>query len=117
MKPREIFITIAIVIIALTFGISLFWKPVLWLFVITSPLILVGISDIFNKKNAIKNNFPVIGHLRYVLESFRQKIHQYFVETDIEGTTIHREFRSLTYQRAKKLRIQLLLVLKEMYMK
>jgi hypothetical protein len=71
MKPREIFITIAIVIIALTFGISLFWKPVLWLFVITSPLILVGISDIFNKKNAIKNNFPVIGHLRYVLESFR----------------------------------------------
>ena len=101
MKPREIFITIAIVIIALTQGISLLWKPILWSFIITGPLILVGINDIFNKKNAIKNNFPVIGHLRYLLESFRPEIQQYFVETDIEGTPINREFRSLIYQRAK----------------
>lgn len=101
MKPREIFITTSVIVLLITILISPFWKPILWSFIITLPLIWVGIMDIFNKKNTIKNNFPVIGHLRYMLETFRPEIQQYFVETDIEGTPINREFRSLIYQRAK----------------
>lgn len=101
MKPREIFIIAAAIIVVLTIIISQFWQSVLWSLLITGPLILVGMGDILNKKNAIKNNFPVIGHLRYLLESFRPEIQQYFVETDIEGRPINREFRSLIYQRAK----------------
>jgi glutamate synthase domain-containing protein 2 len=101
MKPKEIFFAIATSIIIITFSISIVWKPILWTLIITVPLILLGISDVFNKKHAIKNNFPVIGHLRYLLESFRPEIQQYFVETETEGMPINRMFRSLIYQRAK----------------
>lgn len=102
MKPREIFISLAASVATTTIIVSQFYQPILWTLIITLPLILVGIMDILNKKNTIKNNFPVIGHLRYLLETFRPEIQQYFVETDIEGTPINREFRSLIYQRAKK---------------
>lgn len=101
MKPREIFITIAAFTL-LTIGVvSVFWKPVLWSLIVFAPLLMLGIYDISQKKHAIKNNFPVIGRLRYVLESFRPEIQQYFVETDTEGTPINRVFRSLIYSRAK----------------
>lgn len=101
MKPREIFITTAIIILLSIAGISLFWKPMLWSLVFFIPVIGVGMSDILQKKQAIKNNFPVIGHFRYLLEKFRPEIMQYFVETDTEGMPINRMFRSLIYQRAK----------------
>ncbi|MFD2917229.1 FMN-binding glutamate synthase family protein [Psychroserpens luteus] len=101
MKPREIFIALATFIL-LTIGVvSLFWKSILWSLIVFAPLLIIGIYDITQKKHAIKNNFPVIGRLRYLLESFRPEIQQYFVETDTEGTPINRMFRSLIYSRAK----------------
>jgi glutamate synthase domain-containing protein 2 len=101
MKPREIFITTAIILTISIGVISMFWKPILWSLLFVIPIILLGIMDIIQNQQAIKNNFPVIGHLRYLLESFRPEIQQYFVETDTEGTPINREFRSLIYSRAK----------------
>lgn len=101
MKPREIFIVISISVLIAVAVIALFWKPVLWSLLLFGPIILLGIADILQKKQTIKNNFPVIGHFRYLLESFRPEIMQYFVETDTEGTPINREFRSLIYRRAK----------------
>ena len=101
MKPREIFITTTTIIL-ITIGIvSILWKPILWSLIFFLPVTLIGIFDIFQKKHAIKRNFPVIGHFRYLLESFRPEIQQYFVETDTEGTPINRIFRSLIYSRAK----------------
>jgi len=101
MKPREIFITTAVILLLTIVFISNFWSPFIWSLLLVIPIILVGISDIFQKKHTIKNNFPVIGHFRYLLESFRPEIQQYFVETDIEGTPVNRMFRSLIYSRAK----------------
>lgn len=101
MKPREIFITTIAIILIFISIISIFWKPILWSLLFFVPIIMIGISDIIQKKQTIKNNFPVIGHFRYVLEKFRPEIQQYFVETDTEGTPINRMFRSLIYSRAK----------------
>ncbi|MCD6176957.1 MAG: FMN-binding glutamate synthase family protein, partial [Candidatus Cloacimonetes bacterium] len=53
-------------------------------------------------KHAIRRNFPVIGRMRYLLEAIRPEIMQYFVETDTEGRPINRIFRTLVYQRSKK---------------
>jgi len=101
MKPRELFLTISILVL-LTIGIiSVFWSPILWSLIVLLPLFLLGLKDIFQKKHAIKNNFPLLGRLRYLLESFRPEIQQYFVETETEGTPISRMFRSLIYSRAK----------------
>jgi len=102
MKVREAFITISIIILVTIALISLVWKPVLWSLIFFGPLILLGISDILQKKHTIKNNFPIIGHGRYLLEKIRPEIMQYFVETDTEGAPISRMFRTLIYQRAKR---------------
>lgn len=103
MKPRQIFIFTSILILAVIAAIYfLLWKPVLWLLLIFAPLILLGYADLFQKRHAIMRNFPVIGHLRYLFEFFRPEIMQYFVETDTEGRPINRIFRTLIYERSKK---------------
>lgn len=103
MKPRQIFILLSI-LIPLLIGVLYFtiWKPAIWFLLLFGPLILVGLYDMFQKKHAIKRNFPLIGNLRFILEFFRPEIMQYFVETDTEGRPINRIYRSLVYERAKK---------------
>jgi len=99
---RKIFLLASLIIVIAIIGLSFFWENSWWLFVLFGPIILIGIRDLFQKKHTIKRNFPIIGNFRYMLELVRPEIMQYFVETDIEGTPINRMFRSLIYQRAKK---------------
>ncbi len=101
MKVREFFILISVLVTLSIVAISFFWQPILWLFILVAPLILMGIFDVFQKSHTIRRNFPVIGRFRYVLESIRPEIMQYFVETDTEGRPINRILRSLVYRRAK----------------
>lgn len=102
MNVRQLFIIISVIVTLLIFGVSNYFPWVLWSFIIVAPLILLGISDILQKKHTIKRNFPVIGQLRYLLEKIRPEIMQYFVETDTEGRPINRMFRTIIYQRSKK---------------
>lgn len=102
MKVREQFIIISIITIIVIIAISQFWNPILWSFILIGPLILMGIYDIIQTKHTIRRNFPLLGRFRYVLESIRPEIMQYFVETDTQGRPLNRIFRSLVYQRAKK---------------
>lgn len=78
------------------------WKAGLWNLVVTLPLVLLGIRDILQPRHAIKSNFPILGHFRYLLESIRPEINQYFIESNIDGKPFSREDRSIVYQRAKK---------------
>ena len=78
------------------------WKPILWLFVLLGPIILLGIYDMIQKPHAIMRNFPILGRGRYVLEYWRPKLYQYFIESDTSGTPISRIHRSIVYQRAKE---------------
>ena len=102
MKVRTTFIILSILVLAIIAIIATFYKPILWSLIPIGPLVILGYSDILQKKQTIKRNFPVLGHFRYMLEAIRPEIMQYFVETDTEGTPINRQFRSLIYQRAKK---------------
>lgn len=102
MNARQLFIILSVLFTVLIVGLSIFNATVLWSFLLVGPLIIVGYSDIFQKKHTIKRNFPVIGQIRYLLEKIRPEIMQYFVETDTEGRPINRIFRSIIYQRAKK---------------
>lgn len=60
-----------------------------------------GLSDISQTQHTVLRNFPVLGHARYLLESIRPEIRQYFIETDNDANPISRAKRSLVYQRAK----------------
>ncbi|MCK5677525.1 MAG: FMN-binding glutamate synthase family protein, partial [Flavobacteriaceae bacterium] len=102
MKVREKFIILSIVLIVVTVTIAQVWTPIWWSFIVIGPLILMGIIDMIQKKHAIRRNFPVLGRMRYLLEAIRPEIMQYFVETDTQGRPINRIFRTLVYQRSKK---------------
>lgn len=62
----------------------------------------MGVKDMLQHKQSIKRNFPLVGRLRYMLEKIRPEIYQYFIESDIDGTPITRNDRSVIYQRAKQ---------------
>jgi len=64
-------------------------------------LVGVGLYDVVQSKRSILRNYPVIGHLRFMLEYVRPEIRQYFLENDNEATPFSRSQRSLVYQRAK----------------
>jgi len=98
---RRIFIVAAIVGIALAALCTWLWPNgyVAWLPV--APLVLLGVLDMVQEHHAIRRNFPVIGRLRYFFEAIRPEMHQYFIESDTNGTPFSREERSLVYQRAK----------------
>jgi len=101
MKIREKFILLSLFLTLFIVILAQYWSSAWWFFIVIGPLILMGIFDIIQKKHAIRRNFPVIGRLRYLLESIRPEIMQYFVETDTEGRPLNRIFRTLVYQRAK----------------
>lgn len=103
MKLREKFIVLSIIILLAIAGIYTIWKPIIWSLIVLGPIILIGYVDIFQTKHTIRKNFPVLGNFRYMLEAIRPEIMQYFVETDTEGRPINRLFRTLIYQRAKKI--------------
>jgi glutamate synthase domain-containing protein 2 len=66
-------------------------------------LFLVGLGwrDVRQTRHSVLRNYPVIGHLRFLLEFVRIEIRQYFIEADNEATPFSRVQRSLVYQRAK----------------
>ena len=99
---RYVFYKFILVFLVLEILFFFFWTPGLWSLILVTPLGLIGFIDVFNKKKAIRRNFPIFGNLRYLLESIRPEIMQYFVETDTEGRPINRINRSLVYRRAKK---------------
>ncbi len=101
MKNRFLFFS-ALVIIGLAL-LGVWWKPLNWLFLIILPVVAIGVYDLFQTKHTILRNFPVIGHMRYMLESLRPEIHQYFIETDTGGKPFDRLVRSQIYRRAKML--------------
>lgn len=64
---------------------------------------LVAFRDIFiQKAHTISHNFPVVGHLRYWLESIGPEMRQYFVANNREELPFNRIERGWIYASAKK---------------
>ena len=98
---RNVFIAASAATLALVAAIATVWPPVFWSLLIIGPLILRGIADMVQTRQAVRRNFPVIGHGRYLLEQIRPEINQYFVESNYDGRPFSRNDRSVVYQRAK----------------
>lgn len=80
-------------------------SPHLWLAWVGVAVFAVlsgtGVHDLRQTRHAILRNYPVIGHLRFLLEYIRPEMRQYFIESDSEAAPFSRAQRSLVYQRAK----------------
>lgn len=101
MTMRQTFVLSAVVVTLCMIALSLISTNWLWGFVVVGPVILLGVIDMLQTRHSLRRLYPVLAHFRYFLESFRPEIQQYFVESDINGRPVSREFRSLIYQRAK----------------
>ncbi len=99
---RYIFYKILVISFLIEILFFFLWPSGLWSLLIIGPFTLIGLNDVFNGRKAIRKNFPVFGNLRYILESIRPEVMQYFVGTDTEGRPINRIYRSLVYRRSKK---------------
>lgn len=69
--------------------------------IIFSSLTMLGLYDCVQTKHAILRNYPILGHMRFLLEFIRPEIRQYFIEGDNDKTPFSREQRTLVYSRAK----------------
>jgi len=98
---RQNFVAFIFTSIILIVALSMISPAWLWSLVVVLPIILIGLYDMLQTKQSIRRLYPIFGRFRYLLESIRPEMQQYFVESDISGTPIPREFRSLVYQRAK----------------
>jgi len=97
---RKVLIAVAVLTVVF-FGFALL-EP--WWFIgvgITGVLTALGVRDVLQPSHSILRNYPIVGHLRYLLEDAGPELHQYVVENDTEGKPFDRNVRSLMYQRAK----------------
>ena len=71
-----------------------------WLWIII-VLVIVALRDIIQRKHTISHNFPVIGHIRYLMESVGPEIRQYFVANNREELPFNRIERGWVYASSK----------------
>jgi glutamate synthase domain-containing protein 2 len=87
--------------LVLIFVGGILWPPTFYLLIFALPLVVLGLFDIFISTSNVLRNYPVLGHLRYMLEFVSPEIQQYFIETPQSGRPFNREQRALIYRRAK----------------
>src|SRR6195952_1322696 len=79
--------------------------PGWWLLVaVVVALIALAIYDVVQKKHSILRNYPVLGHLRFLMEGIRPELQQYFIERNWDGRPFDRDTRTSIYERAKDLK-------------
>src|SRR4051812_30890867 len=64
-------------------------------------LIAVAIHDVTQKRHAIVRNFPIVGHLRYLLEALGPELRQYIVTSNDEERPFSRDQRRWVYASSK----------------
>jgi glutamate synthase domain-containing protein 2 len=69
--------------------------------VIVGAIVLWFIQDVTQKKHSILRNYPVIGRLRFILESQGKYFRQYFFSSDRDEMPFNRAIRGWIYRHAK----------------
>ncbi len=64
-------------------------------------ILLIITYDLLQKKHTILRNFPLIGHLRYLLEAIGPELRQYIILNNNEERPFDRDQRSWIYSSAK----------------
>ncbi len=67
------------------------WEIVL--LVIVGALVCVVAYDLLQTKHAILRNFPIVGHLRYILEAVGPELRQYIVTSNEDERPFSRNQR------------------------
>lgn len=74
----------------------------LFIWIALGLLVLLTVYDLVQTRHAILRNFPVIGHLRYLLEMVGPELRQYIVTSNDEEKPFSRDERTWVYASSKK---------------
>lgn len=74
----------------------------IYLYVLLIFLAIVFVHDVTQKKHSIHRNFPVIGHLRNLLEKIGPELRQYWIANNREELPFSRRHRSWVYASSKQ---------------
>jgi glutamate synthase domain-containing protein 2 len=72
--------------------------------VVVLALAALGTWDLVQTRHTILRVYPILGHVRFLMELIRPEIQQYFIESNTQGTPFDRETRDLVYERAKAIK-------------
>ncbi len=64
-------------------------------------LAALGAWDLVQPRHTILRLYPILGHVRFLMELIRPEIRQYFIESNTEASPFDRETRDMVYERAK----------------
>ncbi|WP_020172904.1 FMN-binding glutamate synthase family protein [Gordonia polyisoprenivorans] len=98
------FVAVAVLVVAAVAAViaAVEWS---WAWIVAAvilvPVAVVAVYDITQRRHSILRNYPVLGHMRFLLEALRPEMQQYFVERNFDGRPYDRDTRSLIYERAK----------------
>lgn len=68
---------------------------IIWIVLgVLALLVLIAIHDVFISKNTIIHNFPIIGHIRYLLQELGPELRQYIVADNDEERPFSRDQRN-----------------------
>ncbi|HWT14293.1 MAG TPA: FMN-binding glutamate synthase family protein [Patescibacteria group bacterium] len=102
LPSRYLAFAIICVSCALALWAAVAVAPTWWLaFSGCALLVLVGLRDLTQTRQAIRRNYPLLSHFRFFFERIRPEIRQYLLEDDMEELPFSRVQRSIVYQRAK----------------
>ena len=100
-ERRKWYIGFGVVLILMVALLIILQANWYWIFGLLGFLLVVALYDRGQKKHTLLRNFPVLGHMRYILEFFRPEIQQYFVASDDSERPFDRKTRTVVYERAK----------------
>ncbi len=60
-------------------------------FAVFAALSLLGLRDVRQNAHSVLRNYPVLGHVRFLLESIRPEIRQYLLEDDHDEEPFSRD--------------------------
>lgn len=105
-EPRYSAMTLCVVLAVIFAALSQRWlayADVLELLALVMlGLVALGVYDLLQTRHAILRNYPIVAHMRFILEDIRPELRQYFFEGEKDGAPFPRDKRAIVYQRAKK---------------
>ncbi|HVZ10056.1 FMN-binding glutamate synthase family protein [Rhodopila sp.] len=101
--PRYICLTLATALLVLCAVGDLVHPSFWWVagVVLFGALTGLGFYDLMQTRHAVLRSYPISAHLRFILETIRPEMRQYFFEDEKHGTPFSRDRRAVVYQRAK----------------
>ncbi|MCH2487741.1 MAG: FMN-binding glutamate synthase family protein [Erythrobacter sp.] len=82
-------------------ALSLTVPALRWGLALSLPLLGLAIYDFVQRKHTLWRNYPLLAHIRWIMEDLRPYARAYIVEGDLEGRPFNHDQRALVYARSK----------------